>query len=335
MEELVRSVNNLTVIVESRLPMQSKRGSDLSKADLHERFLFAGVRMSDFDWKRKGIARVDALFCYSIVRRFALRIAKQYRRGNVLEVPFVQPETFLLFHQLTSVLLEDAEVRREVYYKSHDVHVHGKMDSGLFMPRTNLCVLPNEDKRMDVPLTEGDICQAGSELAASIEILRSCAVNPLMFNSLLNSGREWKVLRRVLYRSQPLWQYTDSLYLFDRGGQVDEAAVFLLTRILLHCFSVSKELIALSKIPVDVGYGDGIDDGASDVEEEEEEEEEKANMDGDKKENCARTSKGTEGGKALPQGKKGSTRKSSSRRFGTVLSSENLRIFDVESASLF
>lgn len=313
--------------------MESKRGSDLSNADLNLRFSFGSVPLSEFVWDREGVTPITMFKCYGRVFRFVVKMARQYRRGAVLEVPFVQPATRFLLHQLSALLLDDdAEVRREINYKASEVHIHGRMDSGVFRSESNACFLSNEDKRMDEPLTESDICQAGGELAASVELLRNFAVNPLIFNSLLNSGREWKLLRRILHNSRPLWQFSSSLYVFNQLGEVDMDAVYVLTQMLVHCFSNSKYLINQSREPVVIGYG-LEDDTDNDFHMEEDEEEEDG--EGDEKEKFAvntsnnKTLRAATGSKHV--GKvKGTGGKSgkNTRKFGTVLTHENLCLFE-------
>ena len=265
-------------------------------------------------------------------------MARQFRRGAVLEVPFVQPATRLLLHQLCSLLLDDAEVLFEVKYKASEVHIHGQMDAGVFMAKSNMCVLPDEDKRMDENLKNCDICQAAGELAGSVEILRSFAINPLIFNSLLNSGREWILLRRVLIDSRPIWQYSTSLYLFNTEGEIDVDSVYLLNRILVHCFSNIRDLLNQAKRPLQVGYGNEMfsdDLWDDDIDFDEEDDEDK-----DKKENYPAKKQNTKtlkaaAGSALANKAKGTSgisgskrRASITRKFGTVLTHENLRLFE-------
>ena len=329
------------MLVETRIPILSKKGSELSNADLDERFSFGRVPLNAFRWGRKGIHPKIVYKCFLRVGRFAVRMARQFRRGAILEIPFVQPASRLLLHQLCSLLLDDdAEVRFEVKYKASEVHIHGRMDSGVFMAESNACVLSDEDKRMDEKLKDCDICQAGGELAASVEMLRNFGVNPLIFNSLLNSGREWILLRRVLHDSRPVWQYSSSLYLFNKEGEVDVDSVYLLTRMLMHCFSNSRDLIDQAKEPLQIGYGnemysDERDDDNDDFDEEEDEDEDEDKKENDtaKKQN-AKTLK-TVAGSALANKAKGTAgisgskrRASITRKFSTVLTHENLRLFE-------
>jgi hypothetical protein len=266
-------------------------------------------------------------------------MARQFRRGAILEIPFVQPATRFLLHQLCLLLLDDdAEVRFEVKYKASEVHIHGRMDSGVFMAESNMCVLTDENKRMDEKLKDCDICQAGGELAASVEMLRNFGINPLIFNSLLNSGREWILLRRVLHDSRPVWQYSSSLYLFNKEGEVDVDSVYLLTRILIHCFSNTRDLIDQAKEPLPIGYGNEMssDDERDDDNDFNEEDDE----DKDKKENYAAKKQNTKtlktaAGRALANKAKGTAgisgskrRASITRKCGTVLTHENLRLFE-------
>jgi hypothetical protein len=326
------------LLVETRIPILSKKGSELSNADLDTRFSFGRVPLNNFRWGRKGIQPKIAYACFIRVSRFAVRMARQFCRGAILEVPFVQPATRLLLRQLCSLLLDDkAEVRREVKYKASEVHIYGRMDVGVFMAESNACVLSDEDKRMDQKLKDCDICQAGGELAASVEMLRNFGVNPLIFNSLLNSGREWILLRRVLHDSRPIWQYSSSLYLFNKEGEVDVDSVYLLTRMLMHCFSNSRDLIDQLNEPFQIGYGNEMYsndewDGDNDDFDEDEDENKKEN-DAAKKQN-AKTLK-TAAGSALANKDKGTAGISGSKRsaritrnFGTVLTHENLRLFD-------
>lgn len=319
------------MVVETRIPIQSKRGSDLKDSDLSERFTFAKVPISDIVWPRSDISSLTVLQCYWRVFRFAAKMARQFRRGAVLEVPFIQPATRFLLHQFCSLILgNNAEIRKESPYKAHAVRIHGKMDSGLFRPLSNSCFLSNEDKRSDLKLSDADICQAAGEMSGCIEVLRGFSLNPLIFNGLLNSGREWILLRRILHESEPLWQYSSSLYLFDRRGEVDMNSVYLLTQMLLHCFSNARDLVDLSKVPVAIGYNP-IDEVDTDDDTGDENEEEEKKSDSEPTEKCATLSR--RAAKSESSGKIGfkSKGQGTTRKFGTSLTIENMKLRDAAS----
>lgn len=322
------------MIVDTRIPIQSKRGSDLKDSDLSERFTFVQIPIFDIVWPRSGISSRTMLHCFGRVFRFAAKMARQFRRGAVLEVPFIQPATRFLLNQFCSLILgNDAEIRNEASYKAYAAHIHGRMDCGLFRPSSNACFLSNEDKRSDLPLSHADICQAAGEMSGCIEVLRGFPLNPLIFNSLLNSGREWILLRRILHESQPLWQYTSSLYLFNQRGEVDMNSVYLLTKILLHCFSNARDLVDLSKVQVDVGYGT-VEEVDTDDDTENEVEEKKS--DSEPTEKCATLTRRT--AKSESSGKIGLISKGQckTRKFGASLTIENMNLRDAASrAELF
>lgn len=333
MTELVQTINNLALVVDTRIPIPSKRGSDLKDSDLSERFTFVQVPIFDMVWPRSDISSLIVLQCYWRVFRFAAKMARQSRRGAVLEVEFIQPATRFLLNQFCSLILgNDAVVRNEVSYKSHAGHIHGRMDCGVFRPSSNACFLSNEDKRSDKPLSPADICQAAGEMSGCIEVLRGLPLNPLIFNSLLNSGREWVLLRRILHESQPLWHYTSSLYLFDQGGNVDMDSVYLLTQMLLHCFSNARDLVGLSKVPAVIGYGTIDDvDTVDDADDENKEEEEEKKSDCEPTEKFATVSRRT--AKSKSSGKNGlkSKGQSKTRKFGASLTIENMMLRDAAS----
>lgn len=339
LEALTTSVNALTLLVETRLPILSKSGSTLSNDDLATRFSFGRVPLNVFRWDRKGIRPKIACVCFMHVYRYAVRMARQFRRGAIGEIQIVQPATRLLLRQLCLLLLgRDAVLRFEVEYKASEVHIHGRMDSGVFMAESNMCVLSDEDKRMDEKLKDCDICQAGGELAASVEMLRNFGINPLIFNSLLNSGREWILLRRVLLNSRPIWQYSSSLYLFNQEGDVDVDSVYLLTRILMHCFSNTRDLIDQAKQPLQIGYGNEMcsDDewgDDNDFDEEDDEDRDKTENYTAKKQNTKALKTAT--GSAVANKAKGTSgisgskrRASITRKFGAALTHENLHLFE-------
>lgn len=322
MTDLAKSISGLLT--------QSKRGSDLLSSDLNKLFFFQ-VHISDIVWSRSGISSLTVLQCFGRVFIFAVRMAQQYLRKNFDEVRIIQPATRFLFNGFCSLILGDnAEIRKESPYNARGVHIHGKIDSGVFRPGVDVCFLSNEDKRSDRLLSKRNISQAAGELNGCIEQLRGFGLNPLIFNSLLNSGREWKLLRRILHQSQPLFQYTSSLYLFDENGVVDINSVYLLTKMLLHCFSNARDLVNSSKVPVAIGYGTvdqvDTDDDTEDVNEEEE-----------KKSDSEPTEKGAtlsrRAAKSESSGKIGlkSKGRCKTRKFGTLLTIENMKLHDAAS----
>ena len=246
---------------ETRLPPTTRNGSALSNKDLTDTFNFTTLLFDNvvttITYDRLSAWVVLKSYCY--VLAFAVKISRYFITGNFLEVKYVQPETKRLLQRLCKLLLDDDTcVQCEIPYRSNVFRVSGKMDSGVFLKGCDACFLSNEDKRMDQRLTDANVCQAAAELAGSVEKLSSgLAFNPQLFNSLLNSGREWKLLRRVLVDGQAVWQYTSSsLFLFNQHGEVSTDAVRSLTRLLLHCFWNARKMMKLARVPLTAEVGD-------------------------------------------------------------------------------
>jgi hypothetical protein len=324
-------------VLESRLPLNSKQGSELTNADLVERFTIARVPWSDIRWTHgNGSALIKQSLC--VVTRTVIRLARLYRWGYVLEISYIQPQVRMLLRKLCKLLLNNAELCLEKAYKTKVYHIHGKMDSGVCRLNSNVCFLSEESKRADQKLKDKDICQAAGEVAGCVELLKEgLSMNPLLFYGILTSGKEWIFLRRALVDSQPVWQYTTALCLFDNHGVVDKQSLLSLTKMLMHCFANAQHLIQLSQQDLKFGYGmEDIDTVHDDDEEDYDDGEEEKKKARSNRKNDTQTKRGVPKISPGGSGKSGSSGKGrgkqnaenkerKERKFGTVLTESVLQ----------